>query len=84
MLRVAGVYDGKSILLHEPLPIPLHATVEILVAEEPINLEDLYWQRLVELGLVKLARPQPARESAFAPIQVVGAPVSQTIIEERR
>jgi hypothetical protein len=53
---------------------------EMLIPEQ----EKIYWQRLVELELIKGVRPLPTDEAPFAPIRVTGAPVSQTIIDERR
>ncbi|MGA9350851.1 MAG: hypothetical protein WBW48_18895 [Anaerolineae bacterium] len=84
MLRVKGVYDGTKVVLLEPLPIPPHTTVEVLIAEEPIDTERVYWQRLIDQGLIKEVRSQPTSEQPFEPIRVTGTPISQTIIEERR
>ncbi len=80
MLKVKGIYDGNKIVLLEPVSLLPNTPVEVLIPEQ----ERIYWQRLVELGLIKEVRPLPTDESPFAPIRVTGAPVSQTIIEERR
>ncbi len=84
MLRVKGVYDGTKVVLLDPLPIPSHTTVEVLIVEETTDAEQVYWQRLIHLGLIKEVRPQPTDEQLFEPIRVTGLPISQTIIEERR
>jgi hypothetical protein len=52
----------------------------VLIPEQ----EKIYWQQLIALGLIKEIRPLPADEQPFTPVRVIGTPVSQTIIEERR
>ena len=84
MLKVKGIYDGTKVVLLDPLPVPPQTVVEVLVAEQAIDAEQVYWQQLVDLGLVRKVRSLPANEQSFEPIQVTGAPVSQTILEERR
>ena len=84
MLKVKGVYDGTKIVLTEPLPLPPNSTVEVLIPELSTDREDIYWRQLLNLGLVKRICPQPTEAQAFTPVRVTGAPVSQTIIEERR
>ena len=82
MLRVKGIYDGKTITLLEPLALPKNTAVEVLIAEpEP---EQLYRQRLLTLGLIKERPDVPADTTPYTPIEVSGPPLSQTIIEERR
>ena len=49
-----------------------------------MDTEQVYWQRLVDLGLIKTVRPQPTDEQPFEPVHVIGVPISQTIIKERR
>ncbi len=84
MLKVTGIYDGKKVVLLDPLPLPPNSTVEVLVPEQAIDMEQVYWQRLISLGLIKEVRPQPTDDRAFTPVYVTGAPVSQTIIGKRR
>ena len=84
MLKVKGVYDGAKVVLTEPLPLPPNSTVEVLIPEPSTDREDVYWKQLLNLGLVKRVRPQPTEAHKFTPVHVTGAPVSQTIIEERR
>jgi hypothetical protein len=84
MLRVKGIYDGKKVVLLDPLPLPPNSAVEVLVPEQAVDMEQVYWQRLISLELIKEVRPQPTDDVAFTPVHVTGAPVSQTIIEERR
>jgi hypothetical protein len=84
MLKVKGVYDGARVVLTEPLPLPPNSTVEVLVPEPSTDREEIYWRQLLDLGLVKNIRPQPTDAQAFTPVHVTGAPLSQTIIEERR
>ncbi len=80
MLTVKGMYDGTKILLLEPVMLPPNTPVQVLIPEQ----EQVYWHRLRESGLVKEIHMPPADEQPFAPVQAQGAPVSQTIIEERR
>ncbi len=84
MYKAKGIYDGTNVVLLEPLPIPPDTPVEVSVVEEPLDVEQIYWQKLVELGLIRQVHPQPGDEQPFVPIQVTGRPISQTIIEERR
>jgi hypothetical protein len=56
----------------------------VLAVEQMMDTEQAYWQRLVDLGLIKTVRSQPAEEWSFEPVHVTGIPISQTIIEERR
>jgi hypothetical protein len=88
-----GVVKGGNVIV---LPEEVHLTegleveVRALSPEEERSLqlqsEDLFKQRLAELGLLKeikapyLAIPTGDR----TPINVEGKPLSQTIIEERR
>ena len=84
MLKVKGVYDGTKVVLTGPLPLPPNSTVEVLILEPSTDREEIYWRQLLDLGLVKRIRPQPTEVQEFTPAHVSGAPVSQTIIEERR
>ncbi len=84
MLKVKGTYDGEKIVLLAPLPLAPNSTVEVLIPEQAVDMEQVYWQRLISQGLIKEVRPQPMDECTFTPVHVTGAPVSQTIIEERR
>ena len=84
MLRVKGIYNGKTITLLEPLALPKNTAVEVLIAEPEPEPEQLYRQRLLTLGLIKERPGVPADTTPYTPIQVSGPPLSQTIIEERR
>ena len=84
MLKVKGVYDGERVILLEPVTLPPDTKVEVLIPEVNSESEQSYWQRLVELGLVSEVRRRSPTEKPFTPIQVLGIPVSQTIIDERR
>ena len=80
MLRVKGVYDGAKIVLLESVSLLPDTPVEVLIPEP----EKIYWQRLLELGLVRQVHVPSADDELFTPVGVTGAPVSQTLIEERR
>ena len=84
MLKAKGIYDGTNIVLLDPLPLSPHTTVEVLIVEQTTDMEQVYWQRLIDMGLIKEVRPQPTDEQALEPVRVSGVPISQTIIEERR
>ena len=84
MPKVKGIYDGTNVVPLDPLPIPPNTIVEMLITEEALDAEQVYWQRLLDLGLIREVRPQPTDEQPLEPIHVMGTPVSQTIIEERR
>jgi hypothetical protein len=80
MVKVKGIYDGTKIVLLEPVSLLPNTPVEVLIPE----MEQIYWQRLLELGLIKEIRSQSSESLSITPIRVAGKPVSQTIIEERR
>lgn len=81
MMKVKGIYDGTKIVLLEPVSLLPNTPVEVLIPEQ----EHVYWQRLIELGVIKEVRSQSTDDdTSFAPVQVTGVPVSQTLIEERR
>jgi hypothetical protein len=80
MLKVKGIYDGAKIMLLEPVRLLPNTPVEVLIPEQ----EKVYWQRLVELGLIKAVRVLSTEEQPFTPVRATGTPISQTIIEERR
>jgi hypothetical protein len=85
MLRVKGIYDGTKVVLLEPLSLPPNSPVEVVILEQQAtDPEQIYWQRLIGAGLIKRVRPQPVKEQPFVPVRVIGEPISQTIIEERR
>lgn len=84
MQKVKGIYDGKKIILLEPVSLLPNTVVEISIAEQSGDPEQAYWQRLIELGLISEIRTPPTEEQTFTPIRVTGVPVSQTIMEERR
>ncbi len=79
-MKVKGIYDGVNIVLLEPVALLPNTPVEIIIPEQ----EQLYWQRLKELGLIKEIRILPTDDESLIPVQIIGAPVSQTIVEERR
>ncbi len=84
MLKVKGVYDGVRVILLEPVTLLPDTKVEVLIPDTNREAERAYWQRLIELGLVKEIRPRSVTSRPFTPIQVIGLPISQTIIDERR
>jgi hypothetical protein len=84
MLRVKGIYDGAKVILLEPLTLPPDTAVEVLVPEVGEKPEQRYWQRLVELGLVKEIRERQATYNTFLPVPIQGGSIAQDIIAERR
>jgi len=55
------------------------------IAAEVSDLpERVYWERLMSVGLIKEFRRRPLADTVFTPVHVLGAPVSQTLLEERR
>ena len=84
MLKVKGVYDGQQVILLEPITLPPDTKVEVLIPDIADEPERAYWQRLIEVGLVKEVRRRSTAHQFFRPIQVVGAPLSQNIVDERR
>ena len=85
MIKIRGRYTGENIVLLDPISLPPNTEVEILVPDVQLDVqEQLYWDRLVTEGLIKEIRPKSEEEESYIPIKVVGKPLSETIIEERR
>ncbi len=85
MVKVKGIYDGDKVILLDPVSLQPNTAVEVLIPDQAVGPEQVYWQRLVEQGLIKDIRPTPTDERPpYTPVHVSGAPISQTIIEERR
>ena len=80
MIKIKGIYDGSKVILLEPVSLQPNTPVEVLIPEK----EQIYWQQLNELGLVKEVRAQLINDTSFKPVKTTGQPISQTIIEERR
>ena len=80
MIKVKGIYDGSKVVLLEPVSLQPNTPVEVLIPEN----EQIYWQQLNELGLVKEVRSQLIDDTSFKPVKTIGKPISHTIIEERR
>lgn len=84
MVRVTGIYHDQTITLLEPLALLKNTAIEVIIAEPEVEPEQLYRQRLLQLGLIKERPALPADAAPYTPIEVSGPPLSQTIIEERR
>ena len=84
MLQVKGIYDGKRINSLEEILLPPNTLVQVIVWQDSEDQENQYRQRLVESGLLNEVRLTTERLPSFTPVHVKGAPLSQTIIEERR
>jgi hypothetical protein len=83
VLKVKGIYDGKNVRLLEALPIPPETEVEV-IAPDASDLEEEYWRRLRDAGLVRERRSRGTNERDFTPIRIEGEPLSQTVIDNRR
>ncbi len=85
MLKIKGVYDGAKVVLLDPVVLPPNTAVEVLIPDQAAQQEQVYWQHLLETGLIKSVRvSRQVSRHAPAPARVTGEPVSQTIIAERR
>ena len=87
-----GVVKDSVVVLPKDVQLPEGATVEVCLAApssqaaEQEDLEELYKQRLLEVGLILEIR-RPSRKPLSGdrtPITVQGKPLSEIIIEERR
>jgi len=84
MLKVRGIFDGRNILLDEPLELPANTPVEVLVQQSADEAEELFWKRLQDLGVIAKRQIPSPEEIPFSPVPITGAPLSETIIEDRR
>lgn len=86
-IRVKGIYNGKTIELHDTLDLPPDTEVEVLVLEMSLTRQERLAQQMQELVnagvLTHIPKGRP-KDFDFKPVTVVGKPVSETIIEERR
>ena len=80
MIKVKGIYDGSKVVLLEPVSLQPNTPVEVIIPE----MEQIYWQRLNESGLIKELRSQSEDDISYEPVSTTDTPISQTIIEERR
>lgn len=85
-MKVHGVYDGEKIVLSSPLPLAPNSIVEVIIPDSTApTAETIYWDMLATHGLiVSRTAGSPSSGSEFAPIQIEGEPLSQTIIDHRR
>lgn len=83
MLKIKGVYDGTKIILLDLISLPPNTAVDIWIPEKAETHEQIYWQHLVQLGLVKEDVVATRQLSSFTPVVITGEPLSKTIIEER-
>ena len=67
MIKVKGIYDGSKVVLLEPVSLQPNTPVEVLIPEN----EQIYWQQLNELGLVKEVRSQLIDDTSFKPVDVL-------------
>jgi len=88
MIKVKGIYEGTHVRLLEPVVLAPDTPVEVLIPEDAAEQrqEQTFLRRLVEEGLLAPTglTPSPREEEPFEPVPIQGAPLSQTIIEERR
>jgi len=88
MIKVKGIYEGTYVRLLEPVSLLPNTPVEVLILEVTAEQkqEQAFLSRLVGEGLLAPVEPTlpPREEGAFEPVSIQGAPLSQTIITERR
>jgi len=88
MIKVKGIYEGTYVRLLEPVDLAPDTPVEVLIPEDAAEWgqEQAFLKRLMEEGLLAPTRltPSAREEEPFEPVPIQGAPLSQTIIEERR
>jgi hypothetical protein len=88
MIKVKGIYEGTHVRLLEPVVLAPDTPVEVLIPEDAAEQrqEQTFLRRLVEEGLLAPTGliPSPREEEPFELVPIQGAPLSQTIIEERR
>jgi hypothetical protein len=92
---IKGIYDGNKVILQEPVSLPANTEVEVYIpdiGDDALSStygslkerEATFWQKLLEMGLIKKVVSRPKNFRPFTPVPVQGKPVSETIIEERR
>jgi hypothetical protein len=86
-----GVVKGNTVVLPEDARLPDGTPVEVRVVEPQEDasdeeLEMLFLERLLEVGMISEIKPRGSRSPAddFTPIEVKGRPLSEIVIEERR
>ncbi len=84
MAQAIGVYDGHKVLLLEPLDLPANTPVVVISKQTVEDKEQIFWHKLLTLGLIESIEESPVFDSEFKPALVSGPPVSETVIEERR
>ena len=83
MRHIIAVYDGRQVVLLEPVDLPAGTPLDIVVLDDQAA-EQHVQEALKEQGLIRTTEPPANRLVPTTPISVVGPPVSQTVIEDRR
>ena len=81
---IKGIYDGDKVILLDSISLPANTSVQVYVPDQTDTHEMAYWQKLLDMGVIKRVVSPPEGEFLFTPITVKGKPVSEVIIEERR
>ncbi len=84
MTQAMGIYDGRKVLLLEPLNLPANTPVVIIAKGSAEDREQMFWQKLLTLNLVQSVEKPALSDEEFEPAHITGKPISETIIEERR
>jgi hypothetical protein len=86
MTKIKGVYDGKHVLLLEPVHLVPDTPVEVLIPESAgeESREQAFLERLVKEGLLLAKEVSWPEETSLEPVPIRRPPFSQTIVEERR
>ena len=87
-----GVVKGNRVELTEPADLPDGTEVEVRPTTAPTTdaearaREDAFLRHLFEIGLIRAipSREARARLKTPKPVEIIGPPLSETIIEERR
>ena len=86
MKKIKGIYDGNCIQLLEPISLKPDTVVEVLIPEQDEEVKEReFLEYLKKEGLLKDVKIiKQEEEEPFEPVPIRGAPLSQTIIEDRR
>ena len=83
MRHIRAIYDGQRVVLLEPVELPPNTPLDVVVVDDAMA-EQRVVEALHAQGLLDNTERPANTLLPFTPVTIQGAPLSQTVIEERR
>lgn len=82
MRHIKAIYDGSRVVLLEPVNLPPHTPLEIVVIDAEATDQHVL-EALKAQGLIRGTEAPINRLAPTTPIRVEGPSLSQTVLEDR-